>query len=67
LVNTKPHLTEAEAAAALGLGLEQFRILVRLHLSGGEEPPPGTMFRPADLVVLSVLHEQTPAPAVAHA
>jgi hypothetical protein len=66
LATGKPVLTETEAAVALGLSVEQFRILVRLHLSGGEETPPGTVYRRSDLVVLSILHEQAPAAAVTH-
>ena len=50
--------SETEAAACLGLTVEHFRVLVRLHLSQGEEIPPGTTFKASDLLVLSILQQQ---------
>lgn len=47
--------TEAEAAERLGLPVEQFRVLARDHLGGGETLPQATQFRPSELIALRIL------------
>lgn len=60
----KPHLTEFEAAHALGLTIEQLRTLVKKHIAEREEDIanlPTTTFQPSDLVMLRLLANLSPS------
>ncbi len=55
---SKGYFNEPEAARALGLTLDQFRILVRRHILVNEEDAanlPLTSFQPSDLLLLQLL------------
>lgn len=66
----KGYYTEAEAAAALGLGIEAFRTLIRKHIVEGEDDMnnvPTTTFQASDvwalkLFLLGVKTETVKAP-----
>lgn len=55
---TKSHYTEAEAAVALGVTLEDFRRLIRRHIVDRDDDManvPSTTYQPADLLVLKLM------------
>jgi hypothetical protein len=59
---SKGYFNETEAAQALGLTLEQLRLLVRRHILQAEEDLanlPITSFQPSDLLLLRLLAQQT--------
>lgn len=67
-VRAKSHYNEAEAAEALGISIDQFRSLLRLHLGieEGEMPNvPQTVFQPSDLLVLKFLANRQAASTTA--
>jgi hypothetical protein len=54
----KTHYSEAEAADALGVSIEQFRTLVRSHIAQGDEDMhtiSSATFQASDLLVLRLL------------
>jgi hypothetical protein len=54
----KTHFTEAEAARALGIEIEDLRVLIRRHIVTDAEDSsnvPMTMFQPSDLLLLRLL------------
>ena len=54
----KMHFTEAEAAHDLGITLDQFRTLIRQHITYGQEEDgniSNTVFQPSDLLLLKFL------------
>ncbi len=55
LKDTRVHYSEEEAAARLGLSVEQLRGLVRSHISKDDDIPAVSTFRPTDLVLLRIL------------
>lgn len=58
---SKGYFNENEAAQALGLTLEQLRLLVRRHILQAEEDLanlPITSFQPSDLLLLRLLAQQ---------
>lgn len=58
----KGYYSECEAAQALGLTLEQLRVLVRRHILEAEDDManlPITSFQPSDLLLLRLLAAQT--------
>ena len=62
----KSHYSEYEAAAAVGLSIEQLRSLIRNHITGREEPgdeSTATSFQPSDLVLFRILVRQQRAAA----
>ncbi len=57
----KGYYNEQQAAAALGISLEQFRVLVRKHILETEDDLanlPITSFQPSDLLLLRLLAGQ---------
>jgi hypothetical protein len=55
---TKPQYSENEAAAELGLSVEQLRTLIRSHIVETDEDlnnVPMASFQPSDLLVLKLL------------
>jgi hypothetical protein len=58
----KTEYTEMEAASALGVSPEQFRLLLQRHLVKEEEMGNVEVmrFRPADLLLLGMLGAQVP-------
>jgi len=59
---SKAYYTEAEAARSLGLGIPEFRELVRRHIVDREEDMSNvevTTFHPADLLLLRMLASRT--------
>lgn len=64
---SKPHYTEAEAAAELGLEVEELRRLIQLHIVTDAEDSanvPMTMFQASDLVLLRLLAQKNRLAAV---
>lgn len=58
---SKGYFNEHEAAQALGLTLEQLRVLVRRHILQAEDDLanlPMTSFQPSDLLLLRLLSQQ---------
>jgi hypothetical protein len=59
--NTRPlksHYSESEAAASLGVSVDELRHMVRLHIVSDEEDItklPITTFQPSDLLILRLL------------
>ncbi len=54
----KMHFSEIEAAQELGLNLDQFRTLIRQHITYGQEEDgniTNTVFQPSDLLLLKFL------------
>ena len=54
----KMHFSEVEAAHELGLTLDQFRVLIRQHITYGQEEDgniTNTVFQPSDLLLLRFL------------
>jgi hypothetical protein len=54
----KGHYTEAEAAQALGVSIEELRVLVRRHILQSDDEManiPITNFQPSDLLLLRLL------------
>lgn len=52
------HFSEIEAAQELGLNLDQFRTLIRQHITYGQEEDgniTNTVFQPSDLLLLKFL------------
>ncbi len=65
----KTEYTETEAARALGISQTQFRTLLVRHVLQEEESLTNVAlmrFRPSDLLLLSMMH-QDPAPVEVHA
>jgi hypothetical protein len=68
MISTKPgksHYSEAEAAAALGVSIEQLRSLVRNHLIEADEDLNNLSvagFQPSDLLLLKILSGRLFAP-----
>lgn len=61
---SKGYFNEHEAAQALGLTLEQLRVLVRRHIIQAEDELanlPMTSFQPSDLLLLRLLAQQPEA------
>ena len=64
----KPHktqYTEAEAAEALGVTIDELRLLIRSHIAKGDDDIPNlaqASFQPSDLLLLRILSRQ-PMPA----
>ncbi|MBI5280772.1 MAG: hypothetical protein HY858_03750 [Candidatus Solibacter usitatus] len=59
---SKGYFTENEAAHALGISLEEFRVLVRRHIVESEDELsnlPMTSFQPSDLLLLQFLASAT--------
>jgi hypothetical protein len=59
----KGYYNESEAAQALGLSLEQLRVLVKRHILQAEDDLanlPITSFQPSDLLLLRLLSQQAP-------
>ncbi len=55
---TRPYYSESEAARAMGLSIEEFRVLIRRHIIEAEEDiqnVPLTSFHPSDLLLLKLL------------
>jgi hypothetical protein len=58
---TKAHYSEAEAAAALDITVEELRALIRNHIMTDESDFSSltvTCFQPSDLLVLRILSHQ---------
>lgn len=58
---SKGYFNEHEAAQALGLTLEQLRVLVRRHILQPDDDAgnlPMTSFQPSDLLLLRLLAQQ---------
>ena len=57
--NGKSQYSESEAAAELGVSIDQLRSLIQRHIVEGEEPDTRTLplasFQPSDLVLLRIL------------
>jgi predicted nuclease of predicted toxin-antitoxin system len=56
--SAKSHYTEAEAAEALGIAVEDLRRLIQLHIVTEDEDSanvPMTLFQPSDLLLLRLL------------
>ena len=54
----KMHFSENEAAQELGINLDQFRTLIRQHITYGQEEEgniTNTVFQPSDLLLLRFL------------
>ena len=54
----KMHFSEMEAAQELGINLDQFRTLIRQHITYGQEEDgniTNTVFQPSDLLLLKFL------------
>ncbi|MCS7026506.1 MAG: hypothetical protein NZV14_17040 [Bryobacteraceae bacterium] len=54
----KSHYSEAEAAVALGITLEEFRALIRRHIVDGDEDMANVStatYQPSDLLVLRMI------------
>jgi hypothetical protein len=71
----KSHYSEIEAAAVVGISVEELRHLIRQHITGnGNREENGddakaTTFQPSDLVLLRILarqHASTPLAAPVH-
>ena len=60
LESSKPEYTEAEAASALGISVDELRALVRRHVIKDESDRdiPIPNLRPSDLLVLKMLFKQ---------
>jgi hypothetical protein len=64
----KSYYSESEAAEALGITVEQLRMLIRAHIVDQEEDlinVPRTSFHPSDLLLLRFLSGQAKSPTVA--
>jgi hypothetical protein len=63
---TKSHYSEAEAAAALGVTVDELRTLVKSRVVDKEEDQgnvPSATYQPSDLVLLRFLVRQIPTTA----
>lgn len=64
MTTTKPaksQYSETEAAAVLGVSVEELRTIIKLHITGKEEggdESKATTFRPSDLALLRILARQ---------
>ena len=62
----KSQYSETEAAAVIGVSVDQLRTLIRQHVTvpdeAGEESK-ATTFQPSDLVLLRILARQAPVQA----
>jgi hypothetical protein len=63
----RAHYTEKEAAQALGVSVEQLRLLIRSHIIECEEDlsnVSAASFQPSDLLLLKILSGQELAPTL---
>lgn len=59
----KPFYTESEAAEALGVSVDRFRTLVKVHIAQNEDEANNigaTTYQASDLVVLKILAKLAP-------
>ncbi|HEY3743758.1 MAG TPA: hypothetical protein VGL53_28130 [Bryobacteraceae bacterium] len=68
MILTKPHkshFSESEAAAEIGVSIDELRSLIKSFVVDREEDlnnVPSATFQPSDLVLLRILAKQRPAP-----
>ena len=69
MILTKPNksqYSEAEAAAEIGVSIDELRTLIKSHVVDQEEDlknVPSATFQPSDLVLLRILAKQHPTAA----
>jgi hypothetical protein len=71
MIVTKPnksHYSETEAAAEIGVSVDQLRSLIKSYVVDREEDlsnVPSATFQPSDLVLLRILAQQRPLAPIA--
>jgi hypothetical protein len=73
MTTTKPaksQYSEIEAAAVIGVSVEELRNIIKQHITGKEEvaaeETKATTFRPSDLALLRILARQSQSSAPVH-
>lgn len=52
---SKGYYTENEAASALGVSVDELRVLVRTHISRDPDAPNSTFYQPSELLAVRLI------------